>query len=157
MKNWITLFCILVLGSGVVCVQGQTPSKEKTGALGTQPMTIESEQLDLDFGAHKGVFRDKVHVTSDNFDMTSNEATVYLSEKNEPERFVAKGDVAIKSSERSATARNAEYVMAERKMILTGEPVVIEKRTRVTGTTIIIHVDTKKMQVLGRSTVQIMP
>lgn len=157
MKNWIILFCTLAFGCGIVSAQNPTPQKTPGASLGSQPMTIESEQLDLDFGMHKGVFRDKVHVVSEDFDMTSNEATVYLSEKNEPERFVAKGDVSIKSGERSATARQAEYVIAERKMILTGEPVVIEKRARVTGNTIIIYVDTKKMEVVGRSAVQIMP
>lgn len=122
-----------------------------------KPTTITSEQFNLDLTNHKGTFVGKVKVDNADFQMTSNEAIVYLTPDNKPERFVANGDIKLDSGERHATARQAEYFMAEKKVILTGEPTVMEKQNKVTGNSITIYPSAQKMEVAGRSTIQIFP
>jgi lipopolysaccharide export system protein LptA len=71
------------------------------------------------------------------------------------ERLVARGNVKIKQgADRSATCREAEYNVAEKRLRLTGDPVVMQNQNRVTGTVITIYPENDRMEVDGRSRVQ---
>lgn len=155
MKTLLTLLIGILLTTAQVYSQAKPPKPVIDQS--TQPTIITSDQFKLDIPGRKGTFLGKVIVEGPNFQMTSSEAIVYLSEDNKPERFVATGDIRIKHSNRRATARQAEYDIAEQKITLTGEPIVMERENRVTGQTIVIYPEAERMDVIGRSTVKIFP
>ncbi|MFZ5807411.1 MAG: LptA/OstA family protein [Verrucomicrobiota bacterium] len=148
---------LLLLGILAAASQAYTQTPAPKPADNTQPTTITSDQFQLDLSGRKGTFLGKVHVEGPNFQLTANEASVFLSAANKPEKFVATGDIKIQHGTRTATARQAEYDMSQQKITLTGEPIVMEKQNRVTGQTIIIYPATERMDVTGRSSVQIFP
>lgn len=155
LKNTIPAFFIFLLLPLMAVAQTTpttetTPSKEETNTT-----TINSDKLQLDFSKGEGFFSGKVHVTSQKFDMTSEEMTVIFSKDNKPEKFIARGNVNITSGNRVGTSHVAEYVIADKKITMTGDPVVTQLQNRVTGTTIVIYPDTDRMDVTGRTTVHI--
>lgn len=117
--------------------------------------TITSERLQLDLAKGEGVFLGKVKVSSLKFTMTSDEMSVLFSKEGKPVKFIAKGQVVIVNETRNASSRQAEYDVAEKKITLTGEPVVTQQQNRVTGNSIVIYPDSDRMDVNGRSTVRI--
>jgi lipopolysaccharide export system protein LptA len=158
MKKIISLFVAFAACAVVLHAQEKpsdsdvTPKKDVA-----QPTTISSDKLQLDLTNHKGTFLGKVRIEGLNFQMSSNEAVVYLSADNKPERFTASGDIKIQAGDRLATSHQAEYFLTEKKIVLTGEPTVMEKQNKVTGNTITIYPAAQKMEVSGRTTVQLYP
>lgn len=119
--------------------------------------TITSDKLQLDLNSGKGLFMGTVKVVNPRFEMDAKEVEVYFSKGRKPMRFVAKGDVNIRHGDRTAIARQAEYLVSEKKIVLTGEPVVTQKENRVTGNKIIIYPESDRMDVEGRTTVKLFP
>ena len=146
---------LLLIASATTLAQDPQPQKTPDKDKPIAPTTIMSEKFQLDIPSHKGLFLGKVQVSASNFELTASEATVHLNTEGKPQKFIARGDVKIQRGDRTATARQAEYIVSEQKIILTGDPVVMEKQNRITGNTITIYPETERMDVEGRSTVQI--
>lgn len=151
------LFFLLVLALPAQLVaQAARPAAataaDAEAAKGTQ---VVSDTFRLNLEKKEGVFTGNVRVTDPKFNLESEELVVYFSPENKMERLVARGNVKIKQgTERSATCREAEYLVAEKKIRLTGEPVVMQNQNRVTGTVITIFPENDRMDVDGRSKVQ---
>ncbi|NJK90582.1 MAG: hypothetical protein HC904_01380 [Blastochloris sp.] len=116
---------------------------------------VTSNSFRLDLSKKLGTFTGSVLVKDPNFDLSSDELVVYFDDDNKLQRLVARGNVKIKqASGRAAEAREAEYVVTEKKIKLTGDPVVNQGQNRVTGTVITIYPESDRMDVDGRSKVQ---
>lgn len=120
----------------------------------TKPTTINSDVLRLDFNQHTGVFTGNVVVTGADFELKTTELTIYMSgPQNKIERMVARGKVTITQPDRNASSDEAEYTVATDRMLLTGSPVVTQKRNRVIGNSIALYLNSNRMEVDGRSKV----
>jgi lipopolysaccharide export system protein LptA len=160
MKTWWISFGLAALVATSVLAQTDAPdsannsaSGDNKGVVGLDATTITSERLQLDLSKHVGVFIGNVQVHHPKFDMKSKEVMVDFDSQNKPEKFTARGDVVIKQGNRTATAREAVYVVSDKKVVLTGDPTVVENQNRVTGSTIIFYPDSDRMDVQGRTTV----
>ncbi len=71
------------------------------------------------------------------------------------DRAEATGHVKIKQENSNATCQKAVYFRDEEKIILTGNPVVWEKGTRVSGRQITIYVNEERSVVEGDTHVRI--
>lgn len=149
----LLLFTFLVLGLGLQA-RAQTqivtnPTAKKEAGPAT---TITSDSLSLDLSKKEGTFSGNVKAVDPKFELNSDELIIYFDKDNKPERLVAKGNVTIKQADKNTSSRQAEYVVAERKIILTGDPAVSQGPNKVSGNTITIYQDSEKMTVEGGRT-----
>lgn len=153
MKNWI--YTLLILLSASTALMAQPTAAKPAASTALKETEVTSNSFRLDLSKKLGTFSGSVAVKDPSFDLTSDELVVYFNEDNKLQRLVARGNVKIKqASGRSAEAREAEYVVAEKKIKLTGDPVVNQGENRVTGTVITIYPESDRMDVDGRSKVQ---
>jgi lipopolysaccharide export system protein LptA len=149
MKTAILLLTLLA-ATTTLPLTAQTPSG--TEPKGTQ---VVSDAFRLNLSKKEGLFTGNVRVTDANYTLEAEELTVYFTADNKMERLVARGNVKIKQgADRSATCREAEYNVAQKRLRLTGDPVVMQNQNRVTGTVITIYPENDRMDVDGRSRVQ---
>ncbi|GAB4249054.1 MAG: hypothetical protein OHK005_15740 [Candidatus Methylacidiphilales bacterium] len=134
---------------------GPTPAVAKEAA--GQATIITSDMFQLDTSENQGTFTGNVKVVDPNFELSADELVIFFSEGNQLERLVARGNVNIRQGNRASLSRQAEYLIAEKKITLTGDPTVTEGRNQITGTKITIYQDREKMDVEGRSRVQFFP
>jgi len=149
------LFLVLLPFAAVAQTSPTTETTPAPGKDETVTTTINSDTLQLDLAKGEGFFSGKVHVTSPKFDMTSDEMTVIFGKDGKPQKFIAKGNINMTNGDRTGTSHMAEYDVAEKKITMTGDPVVTQQQNRVTGTTIVIYPETDRMDVTGRTTVHI--
>ena len=150
---------ITLLSAAMICAlnlplsaQTKTQAPAKTEVKET---TVTSNVFRLDMTKKEGTFTGNVMVKDPKFDMESEELVVYFDKDNKMERLVARGNVKIRQAQgNNSTSREAEYIIADKKIKLTGDPVVLQGSNRVTGTVITIYPDSDRMDVDGRSKVQ---
>jgi len=151
------LLAVLILGLAAASLPAQTPAKPSAPAINAGPeggTQVLSDTFRLNLEKKEGVFSGNVKVTDKTFNMESEELVVYFAADNKLERLVARGNVKIKAgSDRSSTSREAEYIVAEKKIKLTGDPVVLQDQNRITGTVITMFPESDRMDVDGRSKV----
>jgi lipopolysaccharide export system protein LptA len=128
------------------------PAEPASGAT-----TINSDTFRLDLVKKEGVFLGNVVMKDNRFELKSKELVIYFDANNKPERVVAKGDVTIQQGDKTTSSRQAEFITAEKKIVLTGDPQVTQKQNKMSGTTITIFPESDRMDVQGRTTVQIFP
>jgi len=147
------LLTLLLAASAVsLTAQTQPAAAADPAAKGTQ---VVSDAFRLNLSKKEGLFTGNVRVTDPGYTLEAEELTVYFTQDNKMERLVARGNVKIKQgADRAATCREAEYNVAEKRIRLTGEPVVMQNQNRVTGTVITIYPESDRMDVDGRSKVQ---
>jgi len=143
---------LLLLITQTVFAQNKTEETPKGPAKET---TVTSNSFRLDLTKKEGTFTGNVEVEDPKFHMESEEMTVYFDKTNKVERMVARGNVKIKQADdHNTSSREAEYFVADKKLKLTGDPVVLQGTNRVTGTVIMLYPGTDRMDVDGRSKVQ---
>jgi lipopolysaccharide export system protein LptA len=118
---------------------------------------ITSDYLKLDMKNKKGTFSQNVLLTANKLVLKATEMVVEFDDNNKVKRLIAKGDISIKQDNINATSRQAEYIVAEGKMILSGNPILNRDGNEVTGEVITIYPGNDKMEVSGRSKVRIVP
>ncbi len=115
---------------------------------------VTSDVFRWDMGKKQGVFTGNVVTVAEDFKMKADEMTVFFSEgaEGKPERILARGNVTIEQSDRIAKSNQAEYIVLEDKMVLTGSPDITQKTgNHITGSTITIYRNANRMEVDGRS------
>jgi lipopolysaccharide export system protein LptA len=154
--NIVSITCIsLALAAlGLVNHAARAQEESDSGTKG-ESATVSSDSFKLDLQNKQGLFSGKVHVQDPRFELDAEEMIVFFTKDDKLERLVAKGKVRIKhGQDRSAVCKEAEYIIAEKKIKLTGDPVVSQGENRLTGNAIVIYPDTDRMEVDGRSKVQ---
>jgi lipopolysaccharide export system protein LptA len=151
MKPILPILCLALLCAAA-------PAHAQTAAAsGDKTTTVTSDVFRLDLEKHEGTFTGNVRVQDPKFDLTSDEMVIYFDKDNKFQRMVAKGNVVIKQSDKTSTSRQAEYIVAEKKIVLTGDPVVTQNQNKLTGASIVIYQDTGRMEVEGRTKFQFTP
>jgi lipopolysaccharide export system protein LptA len=64
-------------------------------------------------------------------------------------RAIAVGNVKLNQADKFVTCEKAELIQAQRKVILTGNPVMWQGENRVTGEKIIIYLNESQAEVFG--------
>lgn len=121
----------------------------------TESTTIDSDTLSLKVKERIALLSGNVKVKDKSFEMKANELEIHFSKENKIEKLVAKGSVKIQQGNKQSESLLAEYFVNDKKIILTGNPVVMEKDNRVTGKTITIFPEEDRMEVAGGSRIQL--
>lgn len=131
----------------------QSPSPASPARSAT---TITSDSFRLALSKREGIFMGNVVLKDSRFEMTADRMVVTFDDKNTVSSLTATGEVTIRQGGRMTTSRQAEYIVSEKKLVLTGDPVVMQDQNRIAGTVITIFPEEDRMEVSGgRSTVQI--
>jgi len=145
----------VALVSLIGIVSPSPASGQEAEAAPAEGTIVTSNRFRLDLEKKEGVFSGDVRVVDTEFEITAEELVAYFDDKNEVERLVARGKVTIvQGADRTATCREAEYLVSENSLRLTGDPVVSQSGNQVTGTVIKIFPEGDRMEVDGRSKVQ---
>lgn len=117
---------------------------------GHGPIDIKSDTLNLDYKNNVVVFSGHVHAVQNDAVLTSDSLKVlYGKDFHEVKMMYADGNVRMSQGTRWATGDHAVLDQAAHTVTLTGSPVVHEGPNQVTGSRIVVHLDTGKSEVMG--------
>ncbi|QSR85148.1 LptA/OstA family protein [Methylacidimicrobium sp. B4] len=156
MKSLLPLVaCLVLIATSAAELRAQFP-EAKPPELQTHPdaTVVTSNTFRLDMNIHQGFFNGNVIMITNNMRLRSNEMTVFFDETgSQVKRLIARGDALLEQPNRTGKSHQMEYIVAENKLIMTGNPEVIDSQNHVTGTVITLFRDTDQMQVDGHSKV----
>jgi lipopolysaccharide export system protein LptA len=145
----------LLLGLGLLAgfLRAQSAPEQNT--------VIESEQFDWRSSDTEStsVFTGGVILTGTNLKLTCDRLEIVLTRKGDPaatigkiedfKSFVATGNVRIIQGEREAACGRAEVLPGDDKIILTGQPVVVDHTAKVTWTGDLLEMLRSQRQIRG--------
>lgn len=149
-----------VVGMSSKSETNDSPPEETNTSKGDEgPIEIRSDKL-IGLGDERiATFIGNVQAKSENYLIYSDKLIVkYDKDKKEIESITAEGNVKVVDRvdpTNYATGENADYLRAESKVILTGNPRLLSGNSSVVGDKIIIFLDTKKSIVEGKKDNQI--
>jgi lipopolysaccharide export system protein LptA len=114
----------------------------------SQPIRIKSDGLEWDYNGHVVTFKGNVIANQEDVTLYSDRLVVYYEEaSNELTQIVAEGAVRIVQADKRATGEKAVFDNAERRIVLTGNPVIRQGKNVVIGDMITIFVDQDRVSV----------
>jgi lipopolysaccharide transport protein LptA len=114
----------------------------------SQPIRITSDGLEWDYKGHVVTFKGNVIANQEDVTLYSDRLVVYYEEaSNELTQIVAEGAVRIVQADKRATGEKAVFDNAERRIVLTGNPVIRQGKNVVIGDMITIFVDQDRVSV----------
>ena len=114
------------------------------------PVDIKSEQLSVDFEAHKIIFQGDVKVTQADFSLKAREVVAtFGSNADDIERIVAKGDVFIQKADQKAWGQEAVYDRRLATILLRGNPSLSQGKNFLKGEEIRLLLNEDRMEVKG--------
>lgn len=166
---------LLLAGALPASAQAQSPGLGNSfGGLqvqGDQPIAIESNQLDVDDKQSLATFSGDVTVQQGETSLKADKLLVYYVRKAEGQggaaaqpvstgnmpggssdisRLEATGKVTIKSADQVATAKKADFDMATKVAVLTGDVVLSQGQNVATGCILRIQMDTGVARLQSR-------
>ena len=116
----------------------------------SQPIRIKSDGLEWDYKGHVVTFRGNVIANQEDVTLYSDRMVIYYDETtSEVTQIVAEGAVRIVQLDRRATGEKAVFHNAEKKIVLTGRPVIRQGKNVVIGEKITILIDRDWVEVEG--------
>ncbi len=113
-----------------------------------EPINIRSDTLSLDYRAKSALFSGHVHAVQAGGELTSHTLTVlYGNDFHDIRQMVADGNVRMSQGTRWATGDHAILDEGAHTVVLTGSPVAHDGSDQITGSRIIVHLDTGKSVV----------
>lgn len=164
MRCWFPGLSIFVILS-VVGGSPSSPAAEERSTRGlgfdlresSQPIRIKSDGLEWDYKGHVVTFRGNVIANQEDVTLYSDRMVIYYDEtSSDVTQIVAEGAVRIVQLDRRATGEKAVFHNAEKKIVLTGRPVVRQGKNVVIGEKITILIDRDWVEV-ERADVTISP
>ncbi|MBC7359764.1 MAG: lipopolysaccharide transport periplasmic protein LptA [Desulfacinum sp.] len=137
---------------------GQGEDKGPVGPAGEEPIHIASDRMVADQQARTVVFEGHVTVQQGDMTITGHKMTVYASEGGDVsgdammekiERIEVLGDVRISQQGRVATADKAVLYNREEKVVLLGNPTLVQGKDRVRGKQITLYLRDQRSVVEG--------
>ena len=123
----------------------------------SQPIRIKSDGLEWDYKGYVVTFKGNVIANQEDVTLYSDRLVIYYDEAtSEVTQIVAEGAVRILQLDRRATGEKAVFHNTERKIVLTGRPVVRQGNNVVMGEKITILIDRDWVEV-ERADVTISP
>jgi lipopolysaccharide export system protein LptA len=117
---------------------------------GHGPIDIKSDTLELDYKNNSVLFTGHVHAVQADALLTSDSLKVlYGKDFHQVKEMFANGNVRMSQGTRWATGEHAVLDQAAHTVTLTGNPVVHDGPDQVTGSRIIVHLDSGKSEVIG--------
>ena len=114
----------------------------------SQPIRIKSDGLEWDYKGYVVTFKGNVIANQEDVTLYSDRLVIYYDEAtSEVTQIVAEGAVRIVQLDRRATGEKAVFHNAERKIVLTGRPVVRQGNNVVMGEKITIFMDRDWVEV----------
>lgn len=111
----------------------------------TNSTVITSTQLSFDQQKRKAVFEKNVVVTDREIKIISDRLEVFFTEDNKVDRIEAEGRVTIIRNDLKATGEKAAYDMQAGKMQLTGNPRIQRDQDTLTGETVTLWRNSKRI------------
>jgi len=149
------LMAVLVCAaSGAVA---QTNKSVLSTAVATnEPTVVTSDRLQVDYAHNVGTFEGNVLAVDPRITVRADKVIAFFgggtNKTRQVERLLAQGGVVITQENRKATGEQAEYIAAEGKVILTGNPQVQLPQGTVTGVKITFRHGDEKMDVESDTT-----
>ena len=112
---------------------------------GTNSTVITSTRLSFDQQKRQAVFEENVVVTDREIKILADCLKVFFTEDNKVDRIEADGHVTIIRNDLRATGENATYDIKEGKMQLTGNPLIQRDQDKLTGKTITLWRNSKRI------------
>jgi lipopolysaccharide export system protein LptA len=115
-----------------------------------QALDVTSERMTFESRTQTFIFEDNVHVRHCQMTMTCDRLRVAQDASGQRiEWIIAMGDVRVQQGERHIRAERAEYIDAEQKLILTGNPRAWEtqEQNELTGEEIVVFLREEKLLV----------
>jgi lipopolysaccharide export system protein LptA len=114
----------------------------------SQPIRIKSDGLEWDYKGHVVTFKGNVIANQEDVTLYSDRLVIYYDEAtSELTQIVAEGAVRIVQVDKRATGEKAVFDNAERKIVLTGNPVIRQGKNVVIGDMITIFIDQDRVNV----------
>ena len=111
----------------------------------TNSTVITSTQLSFDQQKRRALFDGNVVVTDREIKILSDRLEVFFTEDNKVDRIEAEGRVTIIRKDLKATGEKATYDMKEGKMQLTGNPRIQRDQDTLTGETVTLWRNSKRI------------
>jgi lipopolysaccharide export system protein LptA len=99
-----------------------------------EPIVVTSDRMEADDLGSTVTFIGGVTLKKENMTLTTDHLVVYYDAVNKGVREIeARGNVVVKQEGRVALANKAVYYSKEEKVVLTGEPRIIENENKLDG------------------------
>ncbi len=113
------------------------------------PIDVTSDTMVVDRERGVVTFKGGVIATRDDLVIKAEELQVFYGEEREIERIEASGGVTIEKGGITASGEKAEFYTGEERLVLTGDPKVIEGPNRVEGERITLYLKDGRSIVEG--------
>lgn len=100
---------------------------------GASPIDITSDSMVVERGQGLVTFKGNVVARKDDLLIKAEELRVFYGKERDIERIVALGKVRIEKGDTTAWSEKAEFFNKEDKLVLTGDPKVVEGKNSVEG------------------------
>ena len=138
----MVVLAMLGLAWSAVAVE---PAKPAKAGEDTNSTVITSTQISFDQQKRRAVFDGNVVVTDREIKILSDRLEVFFTEDNKVDRIEAEGRVTIIRNDLKATGEKATYDMKEGKMQLTGNPRIQRDQDTLTGETVTLWRNSKRI------------
>jgi len=122
---------------------------------GKGPLTIHADTLEADDpgNAERRIrFAGGVTLRQGDIELRARELeAIYPPGATQPDRLIAREDVALREGEREARCQQAEYQLRERRLACEGDAVLQEREDRLEGERIAFDFGAQKVDVSGRT------
>ncbi|SHF24420.1 lipopolysaccharide export system protein LptA [Desulfacinum infernum DSM 9756] len=156
-RRWCGLLALCLVLAVAASGQGEDQNPPM-GPAGEEPIHIASDRMVADQQARTVVFEGHVTVQQGDLTITGHRMTVYASEGGDVsgdammekiERIEVLGDVRISQQGRVATADKAVLYNREEKVVLLGNPTLVQGKDRVRGKQITLYLRDQRSVVEG--------
>jgi lipopolysaccharide export system protein LptA len=141
---------MLAVSPAIAQAQGKSPENRAAGAAPGQvlqsdsPLKIASERMEANQNDKTILFEGHVVVQQDDLTITGKRLKVFTAEVGKEaaagpamvdkiDRIEVEGDVTISQKDKVATSERAVYYHQEQKIVLSGQPVVVQGQDRIQG------------------------
>lgn len=126
------------------------------------PLEITSDRMVSDNKSSKISFFGSVVATKGKLRVEANEMHIFSDQaQKELRELEAIGAVKILKGDKLATGDRAHYFALEKKIVLTGNPMLIQGKDKATGEKVVYYFDKEDMEIYGgktaRSTITLFP
>jgi len=116
------------------------------------PVEIESDKFSVDQSTNLAVFLGNVLVVQGLLRLSADQVNVeYASdESNDISAVIAVGNVTFVNGAEAAEAQRAEYTLATNEIVMTGDVLVTQGRSALSGQKMVVNLETGKGEMIGR-------
>ena len=116
------------------------------------PVEIESDKFSVNQSTNLAVFLGNVLVVQGLLRLSADQVNVeYASdESNDISAVIAVGNVTFVNGAEAAEAQRAEYTLATNEIVMTGDVLVTQGRSALSGQKMVVNLETGKGEMIGR-------